>query len=186
MITIKKSETADTRTCDWSEVSKETLLESSRQHIGDVVQALDYFRERLAEAGRNHDLDKKTDIDGFHADFATGFKQTGWWNKHRRINRHHINVADGVPSNVNLIDVLEHITDCVMAGMARSGSVYTLKIPDEVLQRAFANTVEMLKEQVVIESNVCPKCNGSRIIKKEHTEETCDCSSRFKQTQEGL
>jgi len=42
------------------------------------------------------------------------------------------------------------IADCVMAGMARSGSVYQITIPPEVLQRAFDNTVDLLKSQVVV------------------------------------
>lgn len=38
--------------------------------------------------------------------------------------------------------------------MARSGSVYELKLSDELLQRAFRNTTELLKAQVVVkESN---------------------------------
>jgi hypothetical protein len=150
MIQIKKSSTADTRTCDWATVSKEQLLESSKQHIGDVRLALAWFAGNLWGAGVVHDHDKISGIDQFHADFQTGFKQTGWWDNHRKVNRHHISMADGVPSDVNLIDVLEHIVDCVMAGMARSGSVYELKLPSELLQRAFANTVELLKSQVEI------------------------------------
>ena len=47
-------------------------------------------------------------------------------------------------------DVLDFIADCVMAGMARSGSVYELKLPTELLERAFQNTVELLKAQVVV------------------------------------
>jgi hypothetical protein len=43
------------------------------------------------------------------------------------------------------------IVDCVMAGMARSGSVYDLKLPPEVLEKAFQNTVELLKSQVVVD-----------------------------------
>ena len=39
-----------------------------------------------------------------------------------------------------------------MAGMARSGSVYPLKLPPELLERAFQNTVERLKSQVVVEA----------------------------------
>lgn len=150
MIQIKPSATADTRTCDYKTVTKEVLLASSLQHIGDVVKAIAFFQLKLTEAAGCHDYDKLTDIDGFHADFLTGFKQTGWWDKHRRINRHHIDKADGVPLDVNLIDVLEHIADCVMAGMARSGTVYELKLPDELLQRAFQNTVELLKSNVEV------------------------------------
>lgn len=150
MITIDKSETADTRTCDFTNVSKETLLASSRQHIGDVVQALSFFQGMLTRAAAAHDTDKLTDIDGFHRDFVTGFKQTTWWDAHRKLNRHHLNNADGIPEDVNLIDVLDFIADCVMAGMARSGSVYDLKLPPELLERAFQNTVQRLKKEVYV------------------------------------
>jgi len=150
MIHITKSPTADTRTCDFANTTKETLLESSRQHIGDIVKALAFFQSYITQAAGEHDYDKLTAIDWFHADFITGFKQTGWYDNHRRIHRHHIDKPDGVPKDVNLLDVLEHIADCVMAGMGRSGSVYELKLPDELLQRAFRNTVELLKSQVVV------------------------------------
>ena len=150
MIEVKKSPTADTRTCDFANTTKETLLASSRQHIADVVKALAFFSGRIVLAAGEHDYDKLTAIDWFHADFITGFKQTGWWDNHRHIHRHHLDKPDGVPQDVNLIDVLEHIADCVMAGMARSGSVYELKLPNELLQAAFLNTVELLKSQVIV------------------------------------
>lgn len=150
MIQIRKSATADTRTCDYASISKDTLLASSRQHIGDVGRALAYFGSLITEAAVRHDYDKLTDIDGFHADFVTGFAQTGWWERHRKLNRHHLLADDGVPEDVNLIDVLDMISDCVMAGMARSGTVYPLEISDEVLRRAFDNTAELLKSQVEV------------------------------------
>lgn len=150
MITIQKSATADTRTCDFTKVSRETLLKSSRQHIGDVRTALAFFQDELHAAGVRHDPDKITDIDGFHADFVTGFKVTEWWDRHRKLNRHHLQQADGIPADVNLIDVLDFIADCVMAGMGRSGSVYKLELPDALLQTAFQNTVELLKAQVIV------------------------------------
>lgn len=152
MIEIKKSATADTRTCDFANVSKDTLLTSSRQHIGDIVKALAFFQSKLTEAAGEHDYDKLTAIDWFHEDFVTGFKKTGWWDTHRKIHRHHLGNVDGIPEDVNLLDVLEYIADCVMAGMARSGSVYELKLSDEVLQRAFKNTVELLKAQIVVQN----------------------------------
>jgi hypothetical protein len=58
-----------------------------------------------------------------------------------------------VPSDVNLVDVIEHIVDCVMAGMARSGSVYQLSLPSDLLQAAFRNTVEQLSVAVEVEDN---------------------------------
>jgi len=150
MIEINKSKTADTRTCDFANVSKETLRQSSLTHIKDVGKAMRVFGDMLHYAAHTHDVDKLSDLDHFHDDFITGFKQTGWWDSHRRINRHHLQQSDGVPENVNLIDVIEMIADCVMAGMARSGSVYPVTIPDEVLKAAFKNTVQLLKDQVVV------------------------------------
>lgn len=152
-IKVRPSPTADTRTCDFANTSKGTLIASSHQHIGDVQNALAFFMERIAAAAMVHDADKITDIDGFHADFITGFAQTGWWDRHRKLNRHHLLKEDGVPEDVNLIDVLDFIADCVMAGMARSGTVYELCLPMDVLGRAFANTIELLKAQIEVENH---------------------------------
>jgi hypothetical protein len=151
-ITIRSSPTADTRTCDWSKVTQEVLLASSIQHKGDIAKALGFFQWLLTEAAVRHDHDKLSAISHFHADFATGFAQTGWWDNHRRVNRHHLTEADGIPEDVNLIDVLDYIADCVMAGLARSGSVYDLHLPSELLERAFQNTVSLLKQSVDVES----------------------------------
>jgi hypothetical protein len=150
MIKIHKSPTADTRTCDFANTSKDTLYASSLQHIADVRAGLDFFRLQLFKAAQVHDHDKISDISGFHRDFVTGFKQTTWWDNHRKVNRHHLLQEDGVPADVNLIDVLDMIADCVMAGMARSGEVYSLNINPKVLAKAFVNTVELLKREVVV------------------------------------
>jgi hypothetical protein len=151
VIKIKKSETADTRTCDFANVTKAQLLSSSCQHIGDVGLAMQFFRRYMTNAELSHDWDKIKNIDQFHDDFVTGFKQTEWWNAHRKMHRHHLNYTDGIPSDVNLLDVLEYICDCVMAGMARSGEVYEIKIDPETLQHAFNQTVALLKSQVEVE-----------------------------------
>lgn len=153
MITIQKSKTADTRTCDVSKVSKEQLFDSSAQHINDVKKAMGFLKDMLDIAAEKHDHDKLTDIDQFHEDFKTEFNQTIWWDNHRKVNRHHLLQDDGVPVDVNLVDVMEMVVDCVMAGMGRSGEVYPLDIKPEVLKKAFENTVELLKKQVVVEEN---------------------------------
>lgn len=151
MIKIKKSKTADTRSCDFSQVTKEQLRESSLQHINDVRKGMDFIKEIIDQSATIHDHDKLTELSHFHADFITGFKQTGWWDNHRKVNRHHLLAEDGVPDNVNLVDVLDMIVDCVMAGMGRTGTVYPLEIKPEVLMTAFQNTVELLKSQIVVD-----------------------------------
>ena len=150
MITIRKSETADTRSCDFSKVTKEQLLSSTYSHQSDVCAGIEFFQELLSEAINNHDNDKVTNIDQFHHDFLTGFKETTWWDNHRKINRHHLFQEDGIPEDVNLVDVIECLTDCVMAGMARTGTVYNLDMPPELLTRAFDNTVKLLKSQIIV------------------------------------
>lgn len=151
MIKIKKSLTADTRSCDWSKVTKEQLLESSKQHIDDVKKGMDLFKNMIDDATKNHDFDKISNIDGFYSDFITGFKSTIWFEEHQKINRHHLLNEKGIPENINLIDVLEMITDCVMAGMGRTGHVYPLEIPPVLLKQAFDNTVELIKSKVIVE-----------------------------------
>lgn len=153
MITVRKSPTADSRTCDVTKVSKDELMDSSRQHIDDVLQGLAFFVRQLRTAGLQHDIDKIDDIDGFYSNFVHKFEEghTDWWDRHRRLNRHHLSPQDGViPDDVNLIDVLDYVTDCVMAGMARSGSVRPLTISPEVLMRAFWNTAKMLEKEVQV------------------------------------
>jgi len=150
MIAITKSENADTRTCDFANVSKYQLTQATQKHRSDVSKALAMFGDLLQGAGSKHDLDKLSGMDHFHADFITGFEETGWWDDHRKVTRHHLGAEDGIPSDVNLIDVLEMVADCVMAGMARAGSVYPLVIAPEVLKRAVDNTVELLRGQIVV------------------------------------
>lgn len=154
MIEVKKSPTADTRTCDVTKVERQQLLDSSRQHIADVAKAMAFFSSKLFAAAAEHDYDKLTEIDWFYDDFKNKFAvgSTGWWDNHRNIHRHHLANADGVPQDVNLLDVLEYIADCVVAGMARSGHVYALDMSDELLQKAFINTIFLLKNQVKVVS----------------------------------
>lgn len=150
MIRIKKSPTADSRTCDVAAVNQQQLLDSSRQHIADVAKAMAFFSSKLFEAAAEHDYDKLTEIGWFYSNFRTKFEQTDWWDNHRKIHRHHLAQDDGVPKDVNLLDVLEYIADCVMAGKARSGEIYSLKMSSELLQQAFTNTVALMSEQVEV------------------------------------
>jgi len=153
MIKIKQSKTADSRTCDFSKIEEETLLASSKQHIMDVGKGMTFFIDMMEDAVNKHDHDKFSNIDQFYSDFVGGWKETTWFDNHVKVNRHHLLIPEGVPKDVNLIDVLEMIVDCVMAGMGRSGKVYDLDIDQDVLMKAFHNTVKLLKSEVVVEKD---------------------------------
>ena len=151
MIEITKTAVGDTRTCDYTQVTEDQLLAASKQHIHDVHRALAFFTSRIMHAATIHDLDKISDIAGFHRDFVTGFAQTEWWDAHRKLNRHHLNAEDGIPEDVNLIDVLDYVADCVMAALGRKGEItFPIELPGALLERALENTVKLLASQVVV------------------------------------
>jgi hypothetical protein len=152
MIKIKKSQTADTRTCDYTKVSKEQLLASTVSHIEDVRKGLEFMARALVEAGSRHDHTKLTKMESFHRDFLTGLKSTDWWEMHKREERHHLVGNETIPEDVNLIDVIECIVDGVMAGMARSGSYTYMPIPAEILETAVKNTAKLLLSNIEISS----------------------------------
>ena len=154
MLKIRRSKSADTRSAE-HEVTKEELLYSSEQHIGDVRQAMRYFAERLLAVAEKHDWTKIDGIDQFHKDFhqiqqwGGNFKELPWHRRHVAEERHHL--TDRVPDDVNLFDVLERAADITMAGMARSGSVLPDCLSPEVLLRAYQNTITQLKNEITVE-----------------------------------
>ena len=123
MIYINKSPTADTRTCDFAKVKKEQLLKNTEQHIDDVKQGVNFITTFLIEQAKLHDWDKIENIDRFYSDFKTGFKKKTWWENHKKVSRHHLSPTGHIPENVNLMDVLEYIVDCVMAGSKKWRSI---------------------------------------------------------------
>lgn len=151
MIKIKKSQTADSRTCDFTKVSKEQLLKSTQSHLSDIKKGFDFLILQMQKQCAIHDLTKLSHIDDFHRNFRSGFKETDWWELHQEKERHHFNNPKYVQEDVNLIDVLDQIVDGVMAGMARSGVYRQELISPELLLKAYANTVKLLLAEVVVE-----------------------------------
>ena len=147
-ISIRKSPSADSRTAK-GPVSVEELTRSTEMHIDDVKNSLNWITELIQDRGWIHDHTKMEMMDEFHAALNSGhIKDTEWYQKHITQERHHL--KSNVPNDVNLVDVIEHICDCVMAGMARSGEVYDIDIPAETLTLALKNTVELLKSSTYV------------------------------------
>ena len=149
-VIIRRSPIADSRTCDYKQVTKEQLYHASEWHIIDIQNVMGLVMRMLDTAADVHDMDKLEDIEGFHSDFLTDFKERGWLRRHYASNRHHLSEPEGVPEDVDLLDVLEHVVDCVVAGLARKGEVYPIDLPDELLQKAVANTVMMLQQHIAV------------------------------------
>ena len=151
-IIIRKSPTADTRTADHV-VTRDELLKSSVMHIKDVARAMRFFAEQLEERAYEHDYTKLTHFDEFYEMFhnaqLTGEWHGDWYNGiHCSLERHHL--KDGAPEDVDLIDVIEQICDCVMAGLARSGHYRTEDLPGGLLEKAYENTIRKLLSMVEV------------------------------------
>ena len=155
MIVIEKNNKADSRSCDVDEVSKQDLKDHTIQHISDVKACLSHFRYMLALAGLRHDLDKLSDIDAFYEGFKSKFEDTSWLDRHRSTNRHHLLVPEGVPDDVNLIDVLETLADHVVSGLSRSGDIHPLDLSPDLLTKALNNTIDLLKSEMEIVDTKC-------------------------------
>ena len=153
MIKIKKSPSADTRSAD-HEITEEELKQSTYMHIQDVRKAMRFIVALITDAADKHDYTKIMAFKDFYYQFhqaqMTGQWGKGWFDETHIVNeRHHL--KDNCPEDVNLIDVLEMLCDCVMAGLARSGA-YREEEPDaEMLVKAYKNTVKLLISRVKVE-----------------------------------
>ena len=147
-IIIRKSNNADSRTAD-VDVTKDELMRDTLSHIVDVRNVGYWISEKLQDQLTEHDYTKIDYIDEFYHDFIeqlnskeAHFKEMPWFKNRHMTERHHLN--DSVPEDVNLIDVLEMVIDCTVAGLARSGNVYPITISPEILQKAVENTSNLI------------------------------------------
>lgn len=153
MIEIKKNPNGDTRTAP-KNVTFEQFQEANDMHIEDVRAVMWELSKMVDRAGENHDCTKKSQERMFYNNFlstinnGTDFVNDEWYQLHIRAERHHL--LSHCPDDVNLIDVLEMISDCVCAGMARSGEIRDLEIDSDVLNRAVKNTAELIESMIEV------------------------------------
>ena len=131
--------------------------DSNFEHRGNVRDMMFNFAEEIKWQGKNHDWTKVEEPyqSMFYRDMCDTIEgrmkfEDGEWNKlHYATERHHL--LRNVPDDVNLIDVIEMIADCVCAGMARSGEVRPLEIDESILTKAIDNTVKLMAEYVELQ-----------------------------------
>lgn len=151
MVTIYKNPNGDTRTAP-KNVSFEEFQEANDMHREDVNQVMYELSQMIDKRGENHDCTKKSQERMFYKNFlstmneGTDFVNDEWYQLHIKAERHHL--LSHCPDDVNLIDVLEMISDCVCAGMARSGEIRNLEIDSDILNRAVQNTAKMIKDMI--------------------------------------
>lgn len=153
-IIIKKNPNGDTRTAK-KDVSFEEFQEANDSHIADVYNVMRALAEKVKDAGGNHDTTKKSKEKEFYNDFLAtmndgfNFVKGDWWKNHVESERHHL--LAHCPDDVNLIDVLEMVVDCTVAGLARSGEVRPMEINADILSKAVENTSKLIQDMTKLE-----------------------------------
>lgn len=145
-IVIERTTGADTRSAT-EIVAKDVLLRESHLHRSHVRRVMAALAAEMVERAERHDFTKvdPAGIDSFHDAFGRTmrkeiqFKDHPWWERHLSEERHHIN--DRLHADADLLDLIEMVADCVCAGMARTGSVFPLEVPDDKLRALLAITV---------------------------------------------
>lgn len=136
--------------------SKNELLIETQKHRNDVFRVISFLAMSLIEVGYDHDWTKIEYFDQFAQDTlerqdTTDFKSRPWYNIHAKDERHHLNAY--LQDDIDFLDVLEFIVDCVVAGKARSGRVNKkfLELSGETLKKAYWNTVNKLIDEIEVE-----------------------------------
>ena len=152
-IVIYKNPNGDTRTAP-KDIVFEQFQEANDSHIADVEAVMDELGAMLCENGEKHDWTKKKYEKMFYNNFlatmnyGADFVSTEWYQLHVNTERHHL--LSRCPEDVNLLDVIEMIVDCVCAGKTRSGEVRDLEISTDILEKALKNTVKLVDDMTYV------------------------------------
>lgn len=152
-VVIHKNPNGDTRTAPKG-VTFEQFQKANNSHRDDVASVMLKLSDMLEDAAYMHDRTKKSADKQFYKDFVsainegTDFVSGKWYQHHVNTERHHL--LSGCPEDVNLLDVIEMIVDCVCAGKTRSGEIRGLEITPEILDRAMNNTVKLIDDMTVV------------------------------------
>lgn len=154
-IPIKRNTNGDTRVATRVPYFAD-FVRANSLHRSDVRETMWRLANMVERAGRRHDWTKSYYEDVFYNDFCNkladpeaNFTEMPWYKDiHITFERHHL--LSRCPDDVNLVDVMEMVCDCVCAGLARSGSVRPVEIPSDVLQKAVANTAKLVEDMCEI------------------------------------
>ena len=152
-IIIHKNPNGDTRTAPKG-ITFEQFQEANDSHRDDVSKVISALSLMLSENGVKHDWTKKKYEKMFDSDFIEAmaggidFVSGEWYQLHVNTERHHL--LSRCPEDVNLLDVIEMIVDCVCAGKTRSGKVKELEISTDILEKALKNTVKLVDDMTVV------------------------------------
>jgi len=155
-IEIKRNSLGDTRTATKVPTFAE-FANANTMHVSDVYAMMNSIAQDIVARGLDHDITKRIEphMSLFYRELCAkiegkidSFTDGEWYPMHCQTERHHLN--EHCPDDVNLVDVIEMVCDCVCAGMARTGEIRPIEISTDILQKAVNNTAIMLANNVEI------------------------------------
>lgn len=156
-VRIKRNNSGDSRTAKGVPTFEE-FHNANQMHINDVERTMSEVAWEILRRGEQHDITKTVLEKMFYRDMVdtiengTEFTDGQWAKIHYfdSCERHHLHRH--VPDDVNLIDVIEMICDCVCAGKARSEKEYVdVVLNIQTLLKAYENTVNLINDIVILE-----------------------------------
>ena len=148
-IKLKRNGCGDSRHAP-KDTTFEQFHEANLSHITDVQNVMTRVSIILNLQGKKHDWTKLEFEDEFWQDFQDSLLNNGdfvngkWYQRHVHTEKHH--PTSYCHEDIDLLDIIEMIVDCVCAGKARAGKVRPMEINDEILKKAFENTVKLVDD----------------------------------------
>ena len=156
-IVVHKNTNGDSRVAK-KEPTIDEFRKANHDHISDVERIMDSVCIQLKNQAASHDWTKIMEPyqTMFYNDLCKtirgemNFMDGEWIHQHYDIlERHHL--SKSAPDDVNMFDVMEMLCDCAVAGKARNEmNIYYPTISDEILQRAFRNTFDILVNAIEV------------------------------------
>ena len=155
-ILIVKNPNGDTRTAPKG-ITFEQFQEANDSHRLDVRNVMRAIADIIRDNGEAHDYTKKTHEKEFYRDFlatmndGADFVNGEWYQLHIHKERHH--PLSYCQEDINLMDIIEMVVDCAVAGLTRSGEVRPMEVNAEILQKAVNNTIQFISKMVEVVDN---------------------------------
>ena len=153
-IKIKHNGYGDTRSAP-KDTTFEQFHEANMSHISDVDRVMYLLSCMMRIQGEHHDWTKLKYEQLFYDNFVnamnhgTDFVNDKWYQLHIEKEKHH--PFSKCHDDINLLDIIETIVDCVCAGKARTGEIRPLEFNEEILEKAVKNTVKLIDDITEVE-----------------------------------
>ena len=154
MIEIKRNPNGDSRTGN-KNVSLDEFHKANVMHIADVYNIVDFLINILRNKARWHDYSKLEHEKLFYKNYLEAvnkeipFEESEFYKLHLEVERHHPN--KNLKDDVNLLDIIEMICDCIAAQAARNGSKPNdIPLDEGILELAYKNTIKYINDNITI------------------------------------